>query len=70
MNALYDYVRFDDLDLDSRSQCVGKGKNNQGCMLSAMKQAISIKLTTMVGHFFKRDFDRDFANVYMACLPC
>ena len=36
-------------------------------MLSATKQAISIKLATMVGlFFFLHDLDRDFENVYMA----
>ena len=42
---------------------------NQRCMLSATKQAISIKLATTVGHF-SRDLDLDFANVYMACPAC
>ena len=40
---------------------------NQRSMLSATKQAISIKLATKVGHFL-RDLDLDFANVYMASL--
>ena len=44
---------------------LAKAKNER-CMLSATKQAISIKLATTVGHFL-RDFDLDFANVYMAC---
>ena len=35
----------------------------QRCMLSATKQAITIKLATTVGHFL-RDLDLDFANVY------
>ena len=42
----------------------GSGKAQiQHCMLSATKQAISIKLATTVGHF-SRDFYLDFANVY------
>ena len=43
--------RFDYLDLDARPQWVGKGEKTQHCMLSATKQAISIKLATTVGHF-------------------
>ena len=49
--------------------------NNQCCMLSATKQAItkyyiiSIKLAKTVGHFLC-DHDLDFANVYMACPSC
>ena len=35
-------------------------------MLSATKQAISIKLATMVGHLL---CDLDLAHVYMACPP-
>ena len=44
--------RFDDLDLDAKSQRVGKGKTNQRCMLSATKQAINMKLAIKVGHVF------------------
>ena len=44
---------------------IGSAKaKNQRLMLSATKQAISIKLATTVGHFL-RDVDLDFANVYM-----
>ena len=39
---------------------------NQRCMLSATKQAISIKFATTVDHSLC-DFDLDFANVDMAC---
>ena len=53
------HARFNDLDLDTRSQWVGKGKQNQFWMLSATKQAISItwprlckRLTILVGVFF------------------
>ena len=52
MDALYAHAHFDDLDLDAKSQWVGKGEKNQRCMLSATKQAISIKLATTIGHFF------------------
>ena len=41
-------------------------QKHQRCMLLATKQAISIKLATMVGHFLC-DLDLDFANVYVAC---
>ena len=41
-----------------------KAKQIQRCMLSATKQAISIKLASTVGHCLH---DLDFANVYMAC---
>ena len=47
---------------DARSQWVNKGKQISVCMLLATKQAISIKLTTTVGHFLHV---LDFANVYM-----
>ena len=53
-------TRFNDLDLDVRSQCVGKGKHRPR-MLSATKRAISIKLATTVGHFV-RDLDLDIEN--------
>ena len=66
MDALCAHARFqDDLDLDARSQWVGKGNKNQRCMLSATEQAISITLATAVGHIL-RDRDLEFANVYMA----
>ena len=46
-------LRFDDLDLDARSQWVGKGKTKSALnAILAPKQAISIKLTTMVGRDF------------------
>ena len=44
-------ISSDDLDLDKRSLWVGKGKK-MCCMLSATKQAISIKLATTVGDFY------------------
>ena len=37
---------------------------NQRCMLSVTQQAISIKPATKVGHFL-RDFDLDFAKMYI-----
>ena len=49
MNATYAHGRFEDLDLVARSQWGGKGtQKNQRCILSAT----SIKLVTMVGHFY------------------
>ena len=62
MNAIYSHPRFDDLDLDARSQWVGKGKH-QRCMLSATEQAIIINLATTVGHFLMTL--AGFAIVYM-----
>ena len=50
MDVLYAHARFDDLDLDARSQWVGNGKN-QRRMLSATKQAISITLATCLLQF-------------------
>ena len=51
MDALY--ARFDDLDLDARSQWVGKGKQSAlHAQSRATRQAISIKLDTTVGLFF------------------
>ena len=64
MGARHAHARFDDLDLDARSQWVGKGKTNQRWMLSATTQAISIKLARTVSHFYLRDLD--FANVHKA----
>ena len=61
-------LSFDDRGLDARSQWIGKGKH-QRCMLSATKQAISIKLATTVGPFL-RGLDLDFANGYKACPAC
>ena len=40
----------DDLDRDSRSQWLAKGKKYQRLIISATKQAISIKFATTVGH--------------------
>ena len=53
MYAIYALARFDDLDLDARSQWVGTGKQISHCMLSALtKQAVtSIKVATTVGHW-------------------
>ena len=64
MDTIYDHARFNNLDLDARSQWIGKAKY-QCCMLSATKQAISFKPATKVGHIL-RDLDYDVANVYMA----
>ena len=47
----------------------GSAMANNRCMLSASKQATSIKLATTVCHFLC-DLDLDYANVYMACLSC
>ena len=55
MNALCARARF---DINARSQWVTNA-NNQRCMLSATKQAISIKLAATVGHFL-HDPDLDF----------
>ena len=62
MDAIYAHARVDNLDLDARSQWVGKYKN-QRWMLSVTKQAISITLATTVGHILH---GLGFANVYMA----
>ena len=51
MDALYAHARFDDLNHDAVTQWVSKGKN-QCCVLSAPKQAISIKLASTGGLFF------------------
>ena len=69
MDAISANARFDDLDLDARSQWVGKGEKSALHALGNYKQAISIKLATTVGHFFP-DLDLDFANVNMACPSC
>ena len=61
----YNYApRFDDLDLDARSQQVRKGKKISFELSRQLsKQAISIKIATTVGHFLS---DLEFKNVYMA----
>ena len=51
MDALYAHARVDDVDIDARSQWVCKGKTPALAVLSATKQAISIKLATTVGLF-------------------
>ena len=48
----YAHARFDDLDLDAKSQWVGKGTKKQRLISLTTKLAISIKLATNVGHFF------------------
>ena len=64
MDVIYAHVCCDDLDLDARSQRVGKSQIiSVAC--KATKQAISIKLATTVSHFL-RDLDHDFANGYTA----
>ena len=50
----YAHARFDDHDLDARSQWVGRGKTNQRGMLSTTKKSIRTKLATTVGHFCTR----------------
>ena len=57
MDAIYAHARLYDLDLDSRSQWVGKATNQRG-MLSATREAISIQLATTVGYCL-RDLDLD-----------
>ena len=53
MDAIYTRARFDDLDLNARSQWVGKGKNQQRMLsLSATKQAISMKRARTVAHLY------------------
>ena len=51
MHVIYVHARFDDLDLDARSQWVGKGEQIQRRIISTTKEAIRIKLVTTVGHF-------------------
>ena len=50
--GLYDHCLSHDLDLDARSQWVGKGKKISVECSWQTKQAISIKPATTVGHFF------------------
>ena len=53
ISRLMDAIYAHDLDLDARSQWVGKGKQNQLWMLSATKQTISIKRATTLGEFVR-----------------
>ena len=66
MDAIYYHARFDDLDLDAKSQWVGKGHKKKLWMLSATKQAICIKRATTVGFSFFYVTMTGFVNVYMA----
>ena len=69
MDALFAHSRFDDLDLDARSQWVDKVKTTSVRTLSATKQALCIKLSTMVGHLLRDpelELEWDFAIVNMA----
>ena len=70
MDAMYNYAhsRFDNLHLNWCKVTVGRQRqNNLLSMLTATKQAISIKLGTTVGHFV---LDIDFSNVYMSWPAC
>ena len=49
---MYAMHHFVDLDLDARSQWVGKATNQHRIMIWITKQAKSIKLGTTVGHFY------------------
>ena len=51
LDAIYTHARFDDFDLDAKSQWVGKGKIPSVTCSRKTKQAISIKLATTVSHF-------------------
>ena len=66
MHGIYAHSHFDDLDLDARSQWVGKGKKYSVELSRLLSKQISIKLAAMVGPFL---CDLDFAKekfVYMA----
>ena len=53
MDAIHGHACFDDLNLDARSQWVGKCvKTSVVCSRQLIKQAINIKLATTVGHFY------------------
>ena len=55
--------RFDQIDLDARSQWVGK--INQRWMLSATKRAVNITFATTIGHFVRDlDFAKHIKQVY------
>ena len=62
MAYIYADARLDDLDIDARSQWVGKGKKSAFGVISTTKQTISIKLAATVGHVLR---SLDFENVYM-----
>ena len=46
----YYYARFDDIDNEVHSGSA-KRKKEERCVLSVIKQAISIKIAARVGHF-------------------
>ena len=59
------YAHFDELDLDSRSQWVSRGKYSALNYQLSTKQVISIKPATTVGRvFFLHDLG--LGNVYIA----
>ena len=51
MSHNYAHARVDDLDLDAKSQWVGKCNKSALNYFSQLKQAISNKRDTTVGHF-------------------
>ena len=68
MHGVNVHARVNDLDLDARSQWVGKGNTISVELSRQLKQATSIKLATTVGLFFffliKCDLRFD-ENVYL-----
>ena len=65
--VIYAHARFDDLDLDARSQWVSRGKMYELIIISTTRQVISIKLATTLGHVWP---DLDIENLYMAWPAC
>ena len=64
MHGMYALAHLADLDLDTRSQWVGKCKTKSSSnAVGDHEQAISIKLATTVDHCVR---DLDFASVYIA----
>ena len=59
MQVIFVHSRFDDLDLDARSQWNGKRKK----LSVELFPKLSARLATTVGPFFLRDLD--FAYIYI-----
>ena len=67
MHGISAHARFDDLEFDARSQCVGKGKTSAlNYFDNVTKQATNIKLAVQRYAFFFFLRDLNFKNVDMA----
>ena len=69
MDVIYAHARLDDLDLDARSQSVGKGKHTNKISVECSRHLNKQEAFNLleVGHYlrdFELDLEWDFAYVY------